>query len=147
MRHALDREHVDVGGQRVVERVPQTIGWERRLHLEVRDLEQGVNPGVGPPRPVQLEPLPPTGALHGPVQLSLDGAGILLDLPAAVPRAHVLERQLEAQRSVLELLGEVVLDPDLLDLLELSLEPVDVLLFVLQDFLEEQARAVVPLAA
>ena len=42
------------------------------------------------------------------------------------------------------MLGEVVLDPDLLDGLLLGLQPVDVLLLAHEDGLQELPRAVVP---
>src|SRR3990172_5003584 len=46
---------------------------------------------------------------------------------------------------LLDLLGEVVLEPSLLDERELRLQPVGVLLLVLQDVLEQVGRAVVRL--
>src|SRR6185436_3463645 len=45
----------------------------------------------------------------------------------------------------IDLLSEVVLGADLLDLVELGLQPVDVLLLAPQDLFEEGARAVVAL--
>src|SRR4029079_14545661 len=48
---------------------------------------------------------------------------------------------------LLELRTEVVLEPHVLDLLELRLQPVDVLFLLVEDLLEEQAAAVVALVA
>ena len=41
-------------------------------------------------------------------------------------------------------MGEVVLKTDLPDLLDLRLEPIDVLFLIQEDLLEERARTVIP---
>jgi hypothetical protein len=97
VRHLLDREHVDVGGQLVVERVAQGVGSERRRDLEMGDLQEGMDAGVRAARAVELEVAAAADGLDRLLELALDRARVLLDLPAAVARAGVFERKLEPQ--------------------------------------------------
>src|SRR5688500_8834061 len=67
---------------------------------------------------------------------------------AAAARRMSMRRASAAVREdklLFELLREVVGHADLLDLLELGLQPVDVLLLVVEDLLEQHAGSVVPL--
>ena len=70
-------------------------GARSGVELEVRDLRERVDAGVGPARAVELELPAPCDLADGAVNLALDGAGVLLDLPAAVARPGVLDDQLE----------------------------------------------------
>ena len=63
--------------------------------IEVRDLGQRVDAGVGAARSVQLEFLAPGRRADGAIDLALHRPGVLLDLPAAVSRAGVLDRSLK----------------------------------------------------
>src|SRR5580693_9180784 len=67
----------------------------------MRDLCQGVDAGIGAPRPVQLEITPSGDGANRLIDLTLNGSCVLLDLPAAVPRAGVLDGQLEARHGVI----------------------------------------------
>ena len=67
--------------------------------LQVRHLVKRVDAGIGPARALELEP-PPSGRIaNRPLDLALNGARVLLLLPAAVSRAGVLERHLVAGHS------------------------------------------------
>ena len=70
-------------------------GRELRLEVQMGDLPQGVDAGVGAARAVQLEVGAPRDEAHGGGDLPLDGAGVLLDLPAAVARAGELDDEAE----------------------------------------------------
>ena len=96
VRHFVDGDDVDVGGQLVVQLSPQLLRGCGRVDVEVRDLPDGVHAGVGPPGPIQLEFPRPERLAYRPVDLSLDRAGVLLNLPARVPGACVFDQQLEA---------------------------------------------------
>src|SRR5580693_8390532 len=63
----------------------------------MRDLCQGVDACIGAPRPVQLEITPSGDGANRLIDLTLNRPCVLLDLPAAVPRASVLDGQLEAR--------------------------------------------------
>ena len=69
---------------------------QSRVQLEVRDLAQRVDARVGPAGAVELERGLRRDGADRAVDLALDGAGVLLDLPAGVARAGVLDQQLEA---------------------------------------------------
>ena len=97
VRHDDRRQDVDVARQLVVDAAPERVGRQARAHVEMRHLRQRVNARVGPARSVQLEVLP---AGHGPdraIDLALDRPGVLLNLPAAVSGAGVLDGQLESR--------------------------------------------------
>ena len=78
-------------------RAAQRLGRQARADVEVRDLAERVDAGVGAARSVQLEVLPAGDGAHGAVDLALHGPRVLLNLPAAVARAGVFDRQLEAR--------------------------------------------------
>ncbi len=96
-RDLLHPQQVDVGRQAVVEGEEQLVGPQARLEVEVRHLGQGVHAGVGAAGPVKLEVLALGQVAHRRHDLARHRAGVLLDLPAAVARAVVLEGQLEAR--------------------------------------------------
>jgi hypothetical protein len=95
-RHLLGRQHVDVGGQLVVQGVTEDRGRELRLEVEMGHLAQCVDSRVGAPRAVELEVGAPGDTAYGRGHLPLDRAGVLLDLPAAVSCADELDHELEA---------------------------------------------------
>jgi hypothetical protein len=99
MRDDVGREDMDVGGQFVIEAKYKSVRRNARADIEMGDLRQRMDPGVGPPRSVQLEVLPPGDRANGPIDLTLDGAGVLLDLPTAVARSGVLDGQLETRHA------------------------------------------------
>ena len=84
MRHVLDRANVNVCRQLVVDAPLERFGRKVRVQLEVCDLCQRVDAGIGPARSVELEFLPAGDLADGAIDLSLDRSGVLLDLPAAV---------------------------------------------------------------
>ena len=63
----------------------------------MRDLRERVDAGVGPARAVELELAASRDLADRAVDLALHGACVLLDLPAAVARAGVLDDQLESR--------------------------------------------------
>ena len=101
MRHLLGAKDVDVGGQLVVQAAPQRFGRQRRGHVEVGDLARRVDARVGAAGAVELEVLPQGDGADGAIDLALHRPRILLDLPAAVPRPGVLDRQFEAGHRVI----------------------------------------------
>ena len=62
----------------------------------MRDLADRVNPCIRPARTVQLEILAAGDVADDAIDFPLDGPGVLLDLPAAVARAGVFDREFEA---------------------------------------------------
>ena len=84
----------DVLGQVAVEMVHHLPRSEAVGELHAGHLAQGVDPGVGAPRPVELHRglgQPGQDGLH----LALDGVGgVALALPAVIPAAVVLESEL-----------------------------------------------------
>ena len=84
-------------GQLVVEAAPQRLGCQARIELEVRDLRERMDARVGPARAVQLELAASRDLADGAIDLALHRAGVLLDLPAAVLRAGVLDDELESR--------------------------------------------------
>ncbi len=92
-------EDIDVGRQLVVQPAPQRFGGQVRADVEVRDLRERVHARIGAARPVQLEVLTPGHRPDGSIDLALDRPRVFLNLPAAVPRAGVLDRELEAGHS------------------------------------------------
>src|SRR5262249_31746287 len=69
------------------------------IELEMSDLRHGVDTGVRPAGAVELELLPARHVLYGAFDLTRDGSRVLLDLPAAVTRAGVLDYELEPRHS------------------------------------------------
>jgi hypothetical protein len=55
MRDLVHGAHVDIGRQHVVDLASQNLRRERRVQLEVRDLGQRMDAGVGPARAGELE--------------------------------------------------------------------------------------------
>jgi hypothetical protein len=100
VRHDGRPENVDVGRQFLIEPETERVGRQVRADVEVRDLRERVNAGIGPAGPIELEVLPPGDRSHDAVYFALDRPGVLLDLPAAVPRARVLDGQFEARHRV-----------------------------------------------
>ena len=96
VRHRVGAQDVDVGRQFVVDPAPERLGRQRGRDVEMRDLRQRVDAGIGAARAVQFEVLAAGHRSDGAIDLALNRAGVLLDLPAAVPRAGVLDRQLES---------------------------------------------------
>src|SRR5439155_11603449 len=96
VRHLRRREDVDVGRQLVVQPPAQRVGRQIRADVEMRHLRERVHAGVGPARSVQLEVLAPGDRADSAVDFTLHRLRVLLDLPAAVACAGVLDRQLEA---------------------------------------------------
>ena len=89
------RQHVDVGRQFVVEPPDEGRAGNVRADIEMRDLRQGVDACIGTARSVQLEITPSRDRTDRPVDLALDRPRVLLNLPAAVPRAGVLDVSLK----------------------------------------------------
>src|SRR4029078_1099226 len=99
MRHDDGRQDVDVRREFIVEPAHERRRRKRRAHIEVRHLRQRMHTGIGPSGAVQLE-IPSSGDVaHRAIDFSLHGAGIFLNLPAAVPRAGILPRELETGHS------------------------------------------------
>ena len=88
---------MDVGRQLVVEAPAKRFRREARVELEVRHLRERVHACVGPARAVQLELAASGDLADGAVDFALHRARVLLDLPAAVPRAGVLDHELESR--------------------------------------------------
>ncbi len=99
VRHFRDCPDVDVGGKLVVDLAAQRFRRERRVQLEVRNLRQGVDAGVGAAGPIQLEVLAATDLAHRAVDLTLNRASVLLDLPPAVSSARVLDQEPETRHA------------------------------------------------
>ena len=91
-------EHVDVGGQGLVQPRQQRRRRQRGRHVEVRDLAEGMDAGVGSPRAVDLEAIAPARDLLDRLdEIALHRAGVALHLPARIPGAVVLEQEAEAR--------------------------------------------------
>ena len=95
--HRVDAQDVDVGGQGIVHPSQQRCRRHVRPDIEVRDLCERVDARVGAPGAVQLELASARGIADSPIELALHRARVLLDLPAAVARARVLEGELESR--------------------------------------------------
>ena len=80
-------------------RPAQRLGCQAGVDVEVRDLRQRVDAGVGAARPVQLEVRAAGRLADRAIDLALHRPRVLLDLPAAVARAGVLDQELEAWHS------------------------------------------------
>ena len=93
--HLVDRSDVDIGGQRIVESHPERSRSEIGVQLEVRHLRQRVHASVGAAGAVQLELTPPRHRPDRAIDFTLHRPRVLLDLPAAVPRAGVFDQELE----------------------------------------------------
>src|SRR4051812_12144222 len=68
----------------------------------MRHLCECMNAGIGAAGSVQLEITAAGRVVDGAVDLALDGARVLLDLPAAVAGSGIFNRQLELHASRLE---------------------------------------------
>src|SRR5262245_14685799 len=88
----------DVGWEGVVDAAPKRVGRERGARVEVGNLSNRVNTRVGPARSIQLEILESGGLANRAIDLALNGSCILLDLPAAVLGARVLNREFQAHK-------------------------------------------------
>jgi len=97
MRHRIDGQHVNVCRQFGVDAPPQRLRGQRLAHVEMRDLPERVDAGIGSPRARELERLLADRGANGALDLTLDGARVLLLLPAAVFRSRVFDRQLESR--------------------------------------------------
>ena len=99
VRHRCRLKHVDIGRQLVVD-APYERGRRQIGHdVEMRDLRDGVDAGVGAAGAIQLEIAATRHGAHRLVDLALNRACVLLNLPAAVARSGVLDRQLEPHDS------------------------------------------------
>jgi hypothetical protein len=87
---------MNVGRQFVVHAIPKHAGREAGDDIKVCDLCDRMYAGVGAPGSIQLEVLTAGDLAHRAIDLALNRSGVLLNLPAAVPGAGVLNRQLEA---------------------------------------------------
>src|SRR5262245_21229159 len=92
----FDVEYVDVARQRVVEAHPQHARRQRRDDVEMRDLGERMDAGVGPAGAVDLKLFLTGHMANGLRELSLHRARILLDLPSAVTSPGILENDFEA---------------------------------------------------
>ena len=99
VRRLLDGDDVDVGRQLVVDSAAQRLSVEVRVDVEVRDLRQRVDAGVGASRPVQLELRAAGRRADRPIDLALNRARVLLNLPAAVASARVLDEEPESRHA------------------------------------------------
>jgi len=89
----LDAPDMNTGGEKIVESELEVSGGQTPFRRQVGHLPQGVYPGIGPPRPldVHLASQQPLRSLHeGP----LDRAGIRLTLPPPIARPIVFDGQL-----------------------------------------------------
>ena len=96
VRRLVDPPDVDVRGQALVDAVAQGVWRQVGVNLEVRDLRQRVHARVGAPRAVQLELPAPRRLVDGALDLPGNRPRVLLDLPAAIPRAGIFDHELEA---------------------------------------------------
>jgi hypothetical protein len=101
VRHHGRRQDVDVSRELVVQLADQQFRGERGADVEVRDLCQRVHPGVGAARAVELEVVPPGHGADRAIDFALHAPGVLLNLPAAVPRAGILDGELEAGHALI----------------------------------------------
>ena len=92
LRCLLQGEHVNIRREQGIDVVAEALRLDGARQPQVRHLCEGMDAGVGTARPHQLDRLS-SRLLDGPDQLSGHGAGVLLLLPAAVPRSFVLDRQ------------------------------------------------------
>src|SRR5476649_2303304 len=74
-----------------------SLSFRASLGAEMRDLRRRVNTGVGATRSVELEVFSAGDDAHRAIDLTLHGPGVLLNLPAAVARSGVFDRQLQAR--------------------------------------------------
>ena len=83
-------------GNFVVDAIPKRAGRQAGDDIKVGDLCQRMHAGVGASGSVQLEVLTAGYLADRAVDFALNRPGVLLNLPAAVPGAGVLDRQFEA---------------------------------------------------
>ena len=91
--NALHVRHAHVGRQDGVERATKRMFVETSLERDARHLRDGMNAGVGAPRPVHGNGFS-LDRLEGGFKKSLDGAAGCLPLPANVVGAVVLNNEL-----------------------------------------------------
>ena len=91
----LETEDVDVAGQAVVDLSSEHVAGDVGDDVEMRNLLQRMHAGVGSSRAVELELPLGRDVSDNPCELALDRPRVLLDLPAAVSGAGVLDEQLE----------------------------------------------------
>ena len=72
------------------------------IQLEVRDLCQRMDAGVGSSRSIELELAAPGDLADRAIDFPLHRPRILLDLPAAVARAGILDQQFESRHGVMD---------------------------------------------
>ena len=90
---------VDVCWKLVVDAAHQRIRRLGVVEIEVRHLRERMDAGIGAPQAVKLELVSARRSSDGALDLSVHGSSIFLHLPAAVPRAGILNRQFEAHSS------------------------------------------------
>src|SRR5258705_4656403 len=94
--HLVGAKDVDVRGQRIVDPPAQGLRRHRHVDVEVRGLRGGMHAGIRASRSVELEIAYAGRFAHGALDFALHGARVLLNLPAAVPRAGIFDRQLQS---------------------------------------------------
>ena len=99
MRHAVHGEHVNVGGQAVVDPAPQRFRGQGLSQIEVRHLAQRVHTRIGASRAHELEGLLARQLTDRALDLALHRARVLLFLPAAVPGTRVFDCELESRHA------------------------------------------------
>src|SRR5688572_15990094 len=100
MTNRFDREDVDIGRQLVVDSPPQRFGRLRCVNVEMGDLFERVHAGISPARAVELEVRLAGRRVDGAFDLALYCARVLLNLPAGVAGAGVLDGELEPHASL-----------------------------------------------
>src|ERR1041385_6563294 len=89
-------EDVDVRRQRVIHPAAEQFRRRRCLHVEMGDLRHRMDARVGPARSVEFEISYSDSFMNCALNFPLDGARVLLNLPAAVAGACVLDGELES---------------------------------------------------
>jgi hypothetical protein len=101
MRHDQCRQDIDVRRQILIQLSQENLARQRRADVEMRDLRQRVNARIRSASSVELEVLAAGHRANSPIDFALDRPCILLNLPAAVARAGVLDRELEARHGLI----------------------------------------------
>src|SRR5688500_8334106 len=96
MRYGFRAEDHDVRWQLVVDSTPQCVGWQVGMDIQMGDLCQRVDAGVGSTRSVQFEVVDAGRCQNRAFELPLNRARVLLNLPAAVPRPGVFKGQFQS---------------------------------------------------
>src|SRR5262245_59656907 len=95
MRDLVDGKDMNIGGKLVVDPAPQRLRRDVGVQLEMRNLSEGMDTGVRSSGTVQFELTAAGNLANRPIDLPLDGPGVFLDLPPAIPGAGVLDDELE----------------------------------------------------